>query len=215
MRIVSPNEIQHAGRQSALIVGADDREIVRASIYPYSAIGRLISYHSETGAMLGHCSSFLVSECHIMTNQHCLPKNPDVKLAWQPAVTVQPGMRDIQALDASHVIKKGGSEWKTDRDWAVIRLPGTPGKSFGKFCMENITPNQLTRDHRRFELSGYPSDFGKGDVLSRDPNIKFLGRAILRGNHAAAFHGDTCHGGSGGPIYDTSSGKNALLWWRS
>ena len=192
------------------IKGADNRLVVEATEYPWSAIGRL----NKKG---GFCTGVLVGPRTVLTAAHCLwnrstgafmpPEFLHFVAGYQKGAYVAYS-KAAGVLIAPRFVYRGpkGPASKSLDDWALVELEKDIGSIAGYFGLARpdaslfTPPRGSTRDHGKKTVTsqaGYSRD--RQYVLSANMNCDIWG--YLEGLDLLAHGCDAIAGDSGSPIF--------------
>jgi protease YdgD len=186
------------------IKGADDRVEVKASQYPWSAIGRL---NNSAG---GHCSAILIAPRLAVTAAHCL-WNKKTRKMTDPSVQFFVAGYDrgdflaVSQIERVHVsptwsFAERYSPATAAKDWALLELIKPLGDEVGFVA---IGPSATPSDH--LVTVGYGQDRAHIPTAHIGCHIK----ASMEGG-ILAHDCDAVHGDSGGPVLIWRNGQPML-----
>lgn len=194
------DQSQRLNRELHGLKGADDRMMVEAGQYPWSAMGRL------NNGLGGHCSGVLVGPRLLATAAHCLLNQRTRAIIPVGSLTFVAGYDRGQYLKASKVArlhpspgwKYGGQSARTD-DWALLELQEPLGEEVGWIGLgDDPAPGQTVT------AAGYGKD--KAHVPTAHVGCHVLERrGALLLNDCDAVQGD-----SGGPVLVWRDGRFRL-----
>lgn len=193
------------------------RNIVDASKYPWSAIGRVNMAGIRSRS---HCTGALVGEQVVVTAAHCLYRQDLRKWADPGQVHFVAGYQrgDFEAhAQAKELFISPGFDpvkWEHPdnypNDWAVIILSEPIGRKVGYLGFLAMKNDQLTTFHnqnRKFALTGYPRDRAHAISLDDSCTVEaFFSSVDLMSHSCTIVNGD-----SGAPISLRFNGGLAVV----
>lgn len=174
------------------VFGADDREAITTTEYPWTTIGRVVSPNG------GACTGTLVAKDLVLTAAHCII-DPDTKAPYAGNFQFQPNFKNGTAVETYSVSHLWWGTNDPDQfrraDWAIIRIDGDPGSRFGGLGVASTTvenfPAVLT-------VAGYSSNFMNGMTAGIHHNCTTKKKDTV--NKLISHDCDTSRGSSGGPV---------------
>jgi protease YdgD len=183
------------------IKGADDRQLVESSSWPWSAIGRV---NRSSG---GFCTGTLIADDRVLMAAHCLWD--ERRKRWLPPAMIhfvagyRRGVYVAHARVASYALlsqepMRGVLKQARD-DWVVLTLKKGLGKATGIIEIAPLTVKAWTSYRKEGGVlvrAGYSQD--KGHILSRHVGCKLT---KFWNSEDTVFHDcDATRGDSGSPI---------------
>lgn len=168
-----PLDLKFSGEVTTRAVfAADDREPMPLDMYPWSAVGRLVT--SE-----GHCTASLIGPDLILTNAHCVMMGDENSptLALPQAVRFYPAFHPGQPAMHSSGLRVWLDDLVLERglvnvsgqlaDWAIIRLRQPLGDRYGWLSVGQASNVDAV------SLGGYSGDHQDGEValVHRDCHV--------------------------------------------
>ena len=188
----------------------DQRVIVEAMEYPWSAIGRV-----NAGGR-GYCTGFLVGPSHVMTAAHCL--YDFVEGRWRGAnelhfvagyqrdqFLIHSKVSDYEVSERFAVTGRRTSD-NTIHDWALLALQEPIGHAagwLGLMALNSVTLETLLSGERQLLQAGYRS--GRAHAMTANPGCRVLQR--FAGGHGLVHNCVVYHGDSGSPLLLFASGQ--------
>lgn len=164
-----------------LLGSTQDREVVDASVYPYSAVGRIniAGFRSRS-----HCTGALIGERLAVTAAHCL-YNLKMQRWAQPSSVhfvagYQRGEFVAHSIAKALIISPGfdGPKWEHPdnhaEDWALVILEEPIGRDAGYLGFSPMTNQQLKPLINRpntFAITGYPRDRAHAISVANDCGV--------------------------------------------
>ena len=193
------------------------RNLVDASLYPWSAIGRVNMAGVRTRS---HCTGALVGEQVFITAAHCLYRRDLAKWASPGQVHFVAGYQrgDFQAHARAKELFISPDfdpvKWvhpdNYPNDWAVVVLEKAIGRKVGYLGLLAMRDSQLATfrtQKRTFALAGYPRDRAHAISLDDSCGIEaFFGGGNLMSHNCTIVNGD-----SGAPISLRFTGGLAVV----
>lgn len=182
-----------SGRDLKGVKGDDDRVVVAAAEFPWSAMGRL----NNLGA---HCSGTLIGPRLVATAAHCLWNRKTRRPTPPSSLVFVAGWEKGQYLKASHVAQTHiAPGWRFDapygpeiaaHDWALLELDEPLGDAVGW-----VAPAASSEPGTRVVVAGYGQD--RAHVPMAHIGCRITGRMPS----GLLLHDcDAVHGDSGGPV---------------
>lgn len=203
--VAQADQSQRLNRELRGLKGADDRMVVSAQEYPWSAMGRL---NNGLGA---HCSGVLVGPRLVATAAHCLWNHRTRAVIPVTSLTFVAGYDRGQYLKASKVARMhpspgwnfaapGGSLSSRADDWALLELSEPLGETVGMIALgDDAVAGQTVT------AAGYGKD--KAHV----PMAHVGCRVVERRGAVAINDCDAVQGDSGGPLLVWRDGQFRLV----
>ncbi|WP_418595448.1 trypsin-like serine peptidase [Ponticoccus sp. (in: a-proteobacteria)] len=155
----------------------------------------------ETDGGTFPCTAFLVSETHLLTNNHCVPgvlEHPDVtateilSVTWMAGYT-HPGMiEEAESFD----VDVTPVETSQELDYTVLRVRGDPASRYPVLPLTDA----VAKEGMPYWIIGHPK--GESQRISREGCR--AARPPSEGNRLRHTC-DTLGGNSGSPIFDSSA----------
>jgi len=180
-----------AGRDQRrwLIEYKEDSALQRAA----ASVAKLVFVREGGGYT---CTGFMVSDSLMLTNRHCISTAAECRTA-QAIFGYELGEKNTLRTGPQHacqeVVKVGGP----DLDYALLRLKGAPGRTFGKLVLKADVP----AENAKLVMVQHP--YGEAKQVSReDCAIKTVSAPSYESSRETDF-GHTCdtlNGSSGSPM---------------
>jgi len=193
------------------------RDVVDASLYPWSAIGRVNMAGIRSRS---HCTGALVGDQVAVTAAHCLYRQDLAKWATPAQVHFvagyQRGEFEAHAKAQELFIAPGfdPAKWvhpdNYPNDWAVIILDKPIGRKVGYLGFLSMQNGQLAKFHdqnRTFALAGYPRDRAHAISLDESCMIEAFFTSVDLMSHSCTI----VNGDSGAPISLKFNGGLAVV----
>ncbi|MCF3932392.1 trypsin-like peptidase domain-containing protein [Acuticoccus sp. M5D2P5] len=169
-------------------------------------VGRLsIAVETDAGRQVGYCTATLIAEDLLLTNHHCIARNPAGRateaVLWmgylKPRSSVGVERYDV-TLDPV--------EDSAALDYAIHRVDGAPGAKWGTVALD---PGGVVRDLQSLFVVHHPG--------GREQHV-----SLACATHSPALDGadmlhlcDTLPGSSGAPVFDNESRAMVGLHYRA
>jgi|GEM_PF-526975 len=194
--------------------GQDDRILVEASEYPWSAIGR---FNKRTG---GHCTAALVANNVAITSAHCLWNKRTYRFLGPESVVFVGGWSRgnyIAASEAERILIPPKYDAKAPprlknviHDWAIVILKEPVGRTVGTVGVTSLTKESLrslNNDKTVFVQAGYSTD--KKHVITAHVGCFIQG--WVDGIDVIQHQCDAVPGDSGSPVFMIKDGKVSVI----
>lgn len=218
-------------RTAAIYGNSDPRFDVTGAelmVYPFSAIGAV-----------NRCTSFRVSECHVMLASHCVyDENGNQKAGTDVFSSSKliddrrtPGTPLPSRRDNVAKWSEFNGNWREDpaKDWVIGLLDNSSGNETGYFGLLGVHPDGVVGNTTGFkpeasqsyqcdsptdwQVSGYSVDRTRGNdhapPLSNDPTAEIV--RFEDGHKILKHRAATMKGASGGPIWTCQADGTAQV----
>ena len=194
--------------------GQDDRILVEASEYPWSAIGR---FNKRTG---GHCTAALVADNVAITSAHCLWNKRTYRYLGPESVVFVGGWNRgefIAASEADRILISSKYDGKAPprlknviHDWAIVILKEPVGQKVGTVGVTSLDAKRLRALNKQktvFVQAGYSTD--KKHVITAHVGCFLQG--WVEGVDVIQHQCDAVPGDSGSPVFMIHKGKVSVI----
>lgn len=194
--------------------GQDDRILVEASEYPWSAIGR---FNKRTG---GHCTAALVGEAVAITSAHCLWNKRTYRFLGPESVVFVGGWNRgefIAASEAERILIPPDYDAKSPpklsnviHDWAIVLLKEPVGRTVGTVGVSALSKKQLRALNKKktvFVQAGYSTD--KKHVITA--HVGCFVQGWVDGIDVIQHQCDAVPGDSGSPVFMIHKGRVSVV----
>lgn len=197
------NPIQIMSRGLNGVYGEESRKKVEnTSIFPYSAVGRVVSSSSVAGvSSVG--SGVLINENTVLTCAHAVTDgkgNYSKTVSFAPGYTPENSPFGVAKVTKIYVMANYHSGEDSESDIAVLKLDRPIGRQAGWFGLSYLDNKQDT-----FGLTGYPVLFNDKSMYTETSKIPegFLNYANTWEKDLIRTTFDVTSGNSGSPLYDS------------
>jgi protease YdgD len=194
--------------------GEDDRILVEASEYPWSAIGR---FNKRTG---GHCTAALVGDAVAITSAHCLWNKRTYRFLGPESVVFVGGWNRgefIAASEAERILIPPDYDAKSPpklsnviHDWAIVLLKEPVGRRVGTVGVTSLTKESLralNANKTVFVQAGYSTD--KKHVITA--HVGCFVQGWVQGIDVIQHQCDAVPGDSGSPVFMIRNGRVSVV----
>lgn len=225
--------------ETAALYGEDTRAIADLSLYPYSAIGKIlvettrIDSNGEKFTETKSCTANLISNCHIITASHCYEPALEDGIISKATFTDSKG-REYLVKNSSRSDFNEETPHSPDFAFATLKTNNAPqpGSDLGFFGVFSAGTNSLS-NKEIFHVAGHSIDVDKGDSLSVDFDAQVVHQRRLVGElrlninsngdiedksryvktETGMLHmrADTHKGASGGPVFFIDKNGGAFI----